>query len=305
MASRWWIYQRERFPVLAHGPLIAAFSFSAVSFSCLLRDHEEQGLPSWSAVVTAFITALIFFFQLRIADEFKDFEEDSFYRPYRPVPRGLVKLWELGVLWAITAVIQLALALLLKPSLAWLLLLVWVYLALMSKEFFVRKRIQHKPLLYMFSHMAIMPLIDLYATACDWWPETGQPPRGLGWFVAVSYFNGIVIEVGRKIRAPHDEEEGVNTYTFLWGRRNAMRFWLAFLSLTAVCAAIAAWQIDFLWPMVVLLATLLATATWVARRFLQTAATAWAKRVELMSGLWTLFMYLGLGAVPLLWRAWS
>ena len=26
---RWWIYQRERFPLLGHGPLIAAFSFSA------------------------------------------------------------------------------------------------------------------------------------------------------------------------------------------------------------------------------------------------------------------------------------
>jgi 4-hydroxybenzoate polyprenyltransferase len=305
MANRWWIYQRERFPVLAHGPLIAAFSFSAVSFSRLLRGREEHGLPTWSAVATAFVTALIFFFQLRIADEFKDFEEDSRYRPYRPVPRGLVKLWELGVVWAITGVIQLVLALWLKPSLAWLLLLVWVYLALMSKEFFVREWIQHKPLLYMFSHMAIMPLIDLYATACDWWPETGHPPSGLGWFVAVSYFNGIVIEVGRKIRAPQDEEEGVNTYTFLWGRRNAIRFWLAFLALTAVCAAIAALQIDFFWPMVVLLAVLLTAATWVARRFLQTAATAWAKRVELMSGLWTLFMYLGLGAVPVLWRSWS
>ena len=41
-------------------------------------------------------TSPVFFLQLRIADEFKDFAEDSRFRPYRPVPRGLVTLTELG-----------------------------------------------------------------------------------------------------------------------------------------------------------------------------------------------------------------
>ena len=56
----------------------------------------------------AFATAFLFFLQLRIADEFKDFEEDSRYRPYRPVPRGLVRLRELGWLGAAAACLQLA-----------------------------------------------------------------------------------------------------------------------------------------------------------------------------------------------------
>ncbi len=303
MANRWWVYQRERFPVLAHGPLIAAFSFSAVSFSRLLRQPDHPGLPGVAAIVTAFVTALFFFLQLRIADEFKDFEEDSRYRPYRPVPRGLVHLRELAVVWALTAAIQLGLALWLEPSLTWLLLVVWTYLALMSKEFFVADWIKRRPLLYMFSHMAIMPLIDFYATACDWWANPPQqPPAGLEWFVIVSYFNGIVIETGRKIRATPDEEPGVNTYSVLWGRRNAAVFWFAFLVVTAVCAAIAAWQIDFFTPMVVLLALLLFLAAVVAVRYVQTDARAWAKRVEHVSGIWTLLMYMGLGAVPILWR---
>lgn len=29
---------------------------------------------------------------VRIVDEFKDYEEDCEYRPYRPVPRGLITL---------------------------------------------------------------------------------------------------------------------------------------------------------------------------------------------------------------------
>ena len=79
IAERWWIYQRERFPLLAHGSLVAVFSFSAVAYSSLLRgETSSPALVTW---LVAFVTSLAFFLQLRIADEFKDFEEDSRYRP--------------------------------------------------------------------------------------------------------------------------------------------------------------------------------------------------------------------------------
>src|SRR5215212_510570 len=132
--ARWWVYQRERFPVFGHGILILAFSSSAVSYSAMLRGEW----PRVGSIVVAFVTCFLFFLQLRIADEFKDFEEDSRWRPYRPVPRGLIKLGELGVLFVIAAAIQLTLALLLNWRLALVLCGVWVYLALMSREFFVR-----------------------------------------------------------------------------------------------------------------------------------------------------------------------
>lgn len=302
MANRWWIYQRERFPVFAHGVLIAAFSFSAVSFSSLLRNHIQ--LPSIGTAGVAFATAFLFFLQLRLADEFKDFEEDSLYRPYRPVPRGLVSLRELGILWLLTAVIQLLLALSLQPSLVQLLAVVWVYLALMSKEFFIGEWLKAHPITYMVSHMVIIPLVDLYATACDWWPAETVPPRGLIWFLIVSYFNGMVIEIGRKIRAPQDEEKGVNTYSVLWGRSNAVLVWYSAMMLTAGCAAMAAYQIDFLGPAAVLLIGLLLAAGLIAVRFLYDPVTKRAKWIETFSGVWTLLMYLSLGAVPLLWRVW-
>src|SRR5213076_84147 len=129
MASRWWTYQRERFPVFAHAPIIAAFSLSAVSYSALIRGTHH--VPAWKPCIVAFATSFLFFLQLRIADEFKDFEEDSLYRPYRPVPRGLISLKELGVVFGMAAAIQLGLALVLNWKLAGWLALVWVYLALM------------------------------------------------------------------------------------------------------------------------------------------------------------------------------
>ncbi len=303
--NRWWIYQRERFPLLGHGPLVAAFSFSAVAYSSLLRG--EPMMPALTTWVVAFITSLIFFLQLRIADEFKDFEEDSRYRSYRPVPRGLVMLRELGVVGAILAFVQLVLALWLYWPLIFALIVTWVYLALMSHEFFVRDWLKVRPVTYLWTHMLIMPLIDLYATACDWLVASGEwslaaLPDGLYWFLIVSFCNGIVIEIGRKIRAPQDEEQGVETYSVLWGRQRAVRVWLTSLSVTAAFAALAAWQIDFLWPVLLVLLILLSTAVFAGWDFLKDHKAGAGKRFEMISGLWTLCMYLSLGVGPLLWK---
>jgi 4-hydroxybenzoate polyprenyltransferase len=298
--ARWWAYQRERFPIVAHGLLIAAFSSSAVCFSTLLR--KQVGPPPALTLLVAFGTAFLFFLQLRIADEFKDAEEDARYRPYRPVPRGLVTLRELGALGALAGGVQLFLGLALSTTLVLLLAGAWVYLALMSKEFFVGAWLKEHPIPYMISHMVIIPIVDFYATACDWWPAAGWPPRGLGWFVAASYFNGIVIEVGRKVRAPADEEPGVNTYSALWGPRTAVLLWLGALLATAGCAVLAAAQVAFAVPMAVVVAVMLLVAGLVAWRFLDQLTPGSGKRIENLAGVWTLVLYLSVGAVPLLWR---
>ncbi|MBC7808358.1 MAG: UbiA family prenyltransferase [Akkermansiaceae bacterium] len=295
-AARWWVYQRERFPLVAHGPLVAAFSFSAVSFSSLLRREGE--FPAWQNIAVSFVTALLFFLLLRIADEFKDFEDDSRWRPYRAVPRGLVKLRELGVVAVVAGIIQVVLAVALSPGLLPYLFLVWVWLALMTKEFFVGDWLKKHPVLYMVSHMAIMPLIDLYATACDWRVAGVPAPHGLIWFLLVSFMNGIVIEVGRKLRAKESEEEGVETYTALWGATNATLVWYGAIIATAVLALTAAWEIRFFTPVAYLLVTLIGVTAIVAANFIRQPTKQNARYFEPISGIWTLIMYLSLGAIP-------
>ncbi|MEM6391274.1 MAG: UbiA family prenyltransferase [Planctomycetota bacterium] len=300
MGGKWWTYQRERFPVVGHGVLIGAFSFSAVAFSGMLRG--EHGMPAWPAIVVAFVSCFLFFLQLRIADEFKDFEEDARYRPYRPVPRGLVSLRELGVVFVMAGVVQLALAWWLDARLIVLLGVTWVYLALMSKEFFVRRWLNGRPVVYLLSHMAIMPLIDLYATSTDWLIEVGRPPSGLVWFLLASFFNGIVIEIGRKIRSPSDEEEGVKTYSVVWGPRAAVTAWGAAIVCTWGCAVVAAWHIGFVWPTVAVFGVTGGVAVVLVSGFLRAQAQGMGKRVEHLSGVWTLALYLVLGVAPLVTR---
>ncbi|HEX9746725.1 MAG TPA: UbiA family prenyltransferase [bacterium] len=300
MGEKWWTYQRERFPVIANGILILAFSSSAVCFSTLLRGSLS---PSIFSIAVAFITSFIFFLQLRIADEFKDIEEDTRYRPYRAVPRGLVTLRELAVVFAAGALIQLVLALFHQPVLIMLLFITWIYLAGMSKEFFIKKWLKSQPLIYMVSHMAIMPLIDLYATSCDWSNFMNRPPHGLFWFLIASFFNGMVIEIGRKIRVPEDEEEGVETYTFLWGRYRAAGFWMLVMSLTFICAIIASGNIDFASAVAVIMGILLAAGYFIAIGFMINPIGKHGKMIEYYSGIWTLFLYLSLGLIPLISKA--
>jgi 4-hydroxybenzoate polyprenyltransferase len=301
LGNRWWVYQRERFPLAAHGPLIAAFSLAAVGYSALTR--ESAGLPGWRQTLVAFATSLLFFLQLRLADEFKDFEEDSRHRPYRPVPRGLVKLRELSFVWIACIVLQAALAVFLTARLLPFLVATWAYLLLMTKEFFVQAWLKRHVGVYMLTHMVITPLIFLYASACDWMlAGYARPPRSLIWILAVNYFNGMVVEIGRKIRAPGDEEHGVETYSRIWGRRNAISAWIAAILTTNVFAYFAAGAIQHARLVSTLLSPILLLSVAAGIWFLSDRKPGRGKAVETVSGIWALMVYLSLGVIPVLLR---
>ena len=301
MANRWWIYQRERFPLAGHGPLILSFSASAVALSALLRGTW----PSWPAVAVAFVSALLAFFQLRVADEFKDADEDRQFRPYRPVPRGLVTLPELARLGVASMAVQLALAWWLDPRLVVGLAAVWGYMALLSQEFFVAEWLKARPFTYLWTHMLVVPLIDLYATACDWVPAGATPPPGLGWFLGASFFNGVVVEVGRKLRAPADEEPGVETYSAAWGRPRAVSTWLVALGLAGASAAAAARTAGVGGIMAGVAGVAVMLAALLGARFLQRPVPGSGKPFELFAGVWTLSMYLSVGILPLVLKWWT
>jgi 4-hydroxybenzoate polyprenyltransferase len=302
--ARWIVYQRERFPLLAHGPLIAAFSAGAVCYSAQLRARPAD-VPfavRGSSLIVAFVSCLLFFFELRVADEFKDAEDDARWRPYRPVPRGLVTLGELRVAAIVAAAVQLALALWLEPRLLLPLLATWGYMALMTREFWAREWLCAHPVTVLWSHMLVVPLIDLYATACDWM-ATGSGRAigpGLAWFLVASFFNGMVVEIGRKIRAPADEETGVETYSVLWGPRHATVAWLALVACALLAATLAARAVDAQWIVAGLLGAIALIALAVGSSMTRAPSPGAGRKLEVVSGVWTIALYLGVGVLPLL-----
>jgi 4-hydroxybenzoate polyprenyltransferase len=217
--NRLYLYTKERFPLAQYGVITALFAFCGLSLSSSLRTGQAHFSLAQFAV--AALTTFILFYQLRVADEFKDHTDDCRYAPERPVPRGLVSLRELGSSAVLLALLQLALTSL-KPGLWPFLFAIWIYFALMSKEFFIGSWLRQHPVYYMLSHMFILVFSDLFITAVDFVGSSKGPVLLLLFFLTGSFFNGMVIEFGRKIKAPECEREGMESYSRALGLQPAV-----------------------------------------------------------------------------------
>lgn len=301
LARRLYIYQKERFPVLVHGLLIASFSFSAIGFSRLCR--AERGFIPWRHYLACVFTNLTIFFLLRVADEYKDQKEDAIHRQYLPVQRGIISLTQLRNTAALMLLAALAINIIWFPALLPLLGAALAYLLLMRYEFGIGRWLNAHMGWYMISHMFIIPIADTYASGYDWRLAGAAPPVGLAFFFGVSYLNGMVLEMGRKLRPPHTEEPGVQTYTKLWGLRRAPAIWLAVLSGNLLLALFAAHYSGADVVVFAALGVLYLLTALPGLLFFTNATAARGKWVEGMSLLWALGMYLGLGGIPQLWSA--
>lgn len=295
--KRFYIYQKERFPILMNGIAVSVFTFSAISFSRICRGAE--GFVPWSTYLIGCFATFTLFLLVRIFDEFKDREDDAKYRTYLPVPRGLVTLKELRLIGWIVGILQITSIALFQLPMLPLYILVIGYLCLMGVEFFVPQFLKKRQILYITSHIVIIPLLDVYSSGLDWKLAGVSPPFALIFFFAVSFMNGLVVEFGRKLKAPADEEIGVVSYTGLWGTKNAILVWMICIVTTLILATIAATYAHYGLPVLSVLLALAILTVLPGFGFMRSPSKKMAKRVEIMSGIWTIGMYLTLGAVPM------
>ncbi len=282
MLNRWGVYQSERFPLMRHAPLVIVTALCVLMFTLGLRG--ETGLPNLLVWLGSSVVTLGLFFQLRVLDEFKDFDEDAKFRPYRAVPRGVLKLSELAAAgWAVAAT-QLALTWLFAPRATLTLLICWAFMALMAVEFFVPHWLQARPLLYMISHAPITGFIQINISAWLW--TTGVPLEIL-WLALSATAAGMILEIGRKLRAPQDEEPGVVTYTAAWGRPRALAAWL----IAAGVAATLTLASSFGSVAVVGLSLVGLSSLWLVWIFNQSPQTRLAKLFEPLSAAWALVVF--------------
>ncbi|MEM6628036.1 MAG: hypothetical protein AAF694_00110 [Bacteroidota bacterium] len=289
-----YVYQKERFPIVLNTLLIGVFTGSAMLFSQNLREVAEP--ISWGVFLPGLAVTFTTFFLLRILDEFKDYEIDKTYRPHLPVHRGVISLSTLRVLGISLWFLQLFFLFRYLPSLWPMYLLIIGYMALMSVEFFVPKWLESKPLLYVFSHMIIVPLVDLFASSLDWSQSQVQAPKGLYILLVVSFLNGCVLEFGRKIKAPENEE--FNSYSRRYGIPKSIRIWLISMGFTLGAAWIACSWAGYPLLAHLLLSLIVILALFIGIQFLKNPGIKGSQWIEGVSALWTLVLYLIVGCYP-------
>lgn len=293
-----WTYQKERFPLAKTVPLLAVFSAASISVSA---EMAGRPLPGWGAFVAGFAVAILLFFQMRVCDEYKDLEDDKRYRPDRPIPRGLISLRAVLMLGLVSLPITAFAAWAWHPPLLWLLGLVWLWLAAMTAEFGVPEWLKARPVLYLGSHMAIMPLIDLLLTAMEWSPANA-PAFWLGLFLALSFVNGCVLEIGRKLWAPQNEIVGVDTYSGLWGPRKAAAIWGACVVVSWGLLVGVGAVTGVVWVAVLLGGAGALACLWAAADYANAPTIKTQKRLDAIAGLWVFACYALAGFAPMLTR---
>lgn len=296
--KRLYIYQKERFPVVITLIATMAFTFSAISYSRLSRGAE--GFVAWDTYLIGCFAAFTLFFLVRVFDEFKDKEDDAKNRKYLPVPRGLIKLKELRIIGIVIVVIQITVITIFQTKMLYLYLIVLAFLCLMGVEFFVPKFLKPRQILYISSHLLIFPLLDMYSSGLDWQLNGQQPHVGLAFFFVVSYLDGLLVEFGRKMRAPEDEEKNVVSYTGMWGIKGAITIWFSTLLVTLIFAILAAQYAGYGTIAIIILGSLALITMIPAIIFLKNPNKKTAKGMEHISGIWTVGMYLSLGGIPML-----
>ena len=315
------IYLNERFPLGKNSFFVLIFTLSGYIYTGLLYNSKimylftngvKIGIFQYK-IIALFIIIFMFFFQLRITDEFKDYEEDLKYRAYRPVQRGIISLKTLGKTGIVTVIIQIMLAHVIDPEIIYFMIFVWIYMFLMAKEFFIKKWLTKRILIYALSHVVIMVFITLVIVEAT---QYIVPKNIFDVFIlqryrhnidfaliplfALNYLNGIVLEIGRKTRRTDEEEYGVQTYSKLWGRKKAVvvlsllfviEYLLVILGLTHT------YKEYFFFGGLTLLVILIVSIYFIVK-FLKKDLSG--KIVETVSGLWIIFSSMCMGLLPYL-----
>ena len=310
------IYLNERFPLGKNSFFVLIFTLSGYIYTSLLCNSKimylftngvKIGIFQYK-IIALFIIIFMFFFQLRITDEFKDYEEDLKYRAYRPVQRGIISLKTLGKIGIATVIIQIMLAHVIAPEIIYFMIFVWIYMFLMAKEFFIKKWLTKRILIYALSHVIIMVFITLVIVEATQYivPKNIFDVFILQWYrhnidfaliplFTLNYLNGIVLEIGRKTRRADEEEHGVQTYSKLWGRKKAViilsllfviEYLLVILGLTHT------YKEYFFFGGLTLLVILIVSIYFMVK-FLKKDLSG--KIVETVSGLWIIFSSICMG----------
>lgn len=215
---RFFIFQNERVPIMALFIVGLALSAAVAKIS---------GSFSWNSVLIASTMSTLYFLQIRLADEPKDFEHDNKFHPNRPVQRGLITLKELALTKNISIITFLLLACLTGSIVVIVLaILQQLYSYLTRKEFFIRDWLRRHFFIYQYSHYAQLLILGWLTISILGIHGLQDQLLYFGYFLAMI----APIESSRTIGGS-DEKQADDRYSYKLGVYGALA---SFLAITAI-----------------------------------------------------------------------
>lgn len=220
---RWWKFTAERFEPLSHFFMIALF-FGA---HYLVADASKYVILEPIHLLWVTLGTASFFLKLRFYDEIKDFETDVAFNPTRPLPRGLLKHFDMkkGIEHCIILEIIFFTSCGMPGFVA--ILFAIGYSLLMYREFFIGEMIRPHLTTYATSHTVVTIFLSLaiFSALSRYYPWDHE--ADFYYFAILSWLLFNIFELGRKIYQPCEERDGVDTYSKIWGKFGAVILILA------------------------------------------------------------------------------
>ncbi len=102
----------------------------------------------------------------------------------------------------------------------------------MAKEFFIGEWLSKRLFLYALSHMVVMPMGLVWAVTMA--SPGAALPTAIYVLAGFSFVSGFTFEISRKIKAPEDERDTIDSYTRIFGTKGAPTVALALVFVGAL-----------------------------------------------------------------------
>jgi 4-hydroxybenzoate polyprenyltransferase len=212
LSSRWVTFIWERY-----NPLLN-LSFSVLFFLAHYYSSEKTESIPYLKVLLLLVGVSIFLFKLRLFDEIKDYEYDSVAYPTRPLPRGAIFHNDIYRGIALLTFFEYLIFSAFGTATLFAIFIADTYSLLMFKEFFARKWIRPKLILYAITHTFVVGLLSLAIFSA----LTAKPIWELNYsayvFSAISWLLFNVYEFGRKSFISEEENIKADSYSKNYGR---------------------------------------------------------------------------------------
>lgn len=283
MSSRWRVYFKERFPLIPN--LLVALG---ITHTARILAERSMGVETGSlSTLMAVIGGMLFLAQIRLMDEYKDFEKDKIAHPDRPLPRGLFTHAEFGS-WiarfnAAMILLSMLLGWIVNPVSGVLFAIGTLYLYLMFREFYVGEWLSKRPMLYAITHQLIIFPMGAFVYSCYQSQVLNDPQ--VFWFCLMLIGAFFGFEVGRKLDP--SAHPILKTYLVQFGKPKTVTLLLVLLGISFHAGKHL--TVDGILGALYILVILASSLVW------------WApSRFKIVEGMVTLFLLLALWSVPLM-----